>query len=162
MAQVSDERMFAFEHKGWSIDVTIWNEHSMLAPPQLLFDFNNVLNAHKMHDLMKAARVSRDTPFAIVSLLATKGEHFTRLRDRAQETGECIVALTAKIKGDRKSVETGMKNRVMHLLHWENDAKWAIDDKPHEWFSDDAPPVSKPSVMKLDPSKKPVYCVRLC
>ena len=115
--------------------MTIWNEAA--APdPKVLFDYNNVLNAYPMELLAKQARVT-GLPYAIVSLLMTQGDNFNNLRERAKNTGECIIALTAKIKGNRVKVETSLKYVAMKKMHWEN-VQCAIDDKPHEWYHSDS------------------------
>jgi hypothetical protein len=145
------EREFTVGHKGYMLKVRVWNEHGV--DPVVLYDYNNVLNAYSLESLQKAARTKQE-PYAIVSLLMTQGANFHGLRNRAKETGETIVAVTAKIKGDRKSVETGLKYQVMLKMHWTR-VKCALDDKPHEWYSTDEQ--KKPPKLPLDPRKKPVY-----
>lgn len=153
MMQSADEKTFSFEHKGEPIDVTVWN-YTRALQPRVLFDFNNVLNAYPLKVLQKETGAV-DKSYAIVSLLMTKGDNFQALKQRSLETGECIVALTAKIKGQRVEKETGLKYAAMKKLHWTS-VEFAVDDKPHEWFRSDA---SRRDVhlLALDPLKKPVY-----
>lgn len=150
------ERLTTMNHEQYIIDVTIWNE-KRTPNPQILFDYNNVLNAYEPRVLRDAARVP-DVPYAIVSLLRTKGDNFNALRERSKKTGETIVALTVKIQGQKERVERCMKYKVMKLLHW--NSKWAFDDKPHEWCkTQKSIPVLKR--LKLDPSKKEVFMIPL-
>jgi hypothetical protein len=152
MSQPAAEKTFSFEHRGEHIEVTVWNFNRVLQP-HVLFDFNNVLNAYPLKLLQKETG-TLDQPYAIVSLLMTKGHNFEGLHQRALETGECIVALTAKIKGERVKKETGLKYQVMKKLHWKN-VQFAVDDKPHEWYSDSE--IFATQLLSLDASKKPVY-----
>ena len=147
------ERTFTYPHKEHIIDVTIWNETEN---PLVLYDFNNVLNAHTLEKLQSVAR-TKDKPYAIVSFLHTKGKNFIALKQRAQDTGECIVALTSKLKGNKKWIETGLKNKVINLMEWEN-VECAIDDKPHEWYDNKN---SRSVKLRLNPQKKQVYLVKL-
>lgn len=155
-AQPWTERNTSFKHEGYIVSVSIWNEHST-PNPQILFDYNNVLNAYDPAVLRTAAGVP-DVPYAIVSLLRTRGDNYEALRQRSISTGETIVALTVKIHGEKERVETCMKYKAMGLLRWKS--KWAFDDKPHEWYSK---PHSKPNLspLKLDKNKKPVYMIPL-
>lgn len=146
------ERQFTYEHEGYIITATVWNEAA--APdPRVLYDFNNVLNAYSMELLQRRAEVE-NLPYAIVSLLMTQGTNFHSLKDRAKERGECIVALTAKLKGDRTRKETCLKYKIMKLMHWKN-VICALDDKPHEWFP--SPGVKLGKKLPLNPKKKPVF-----
>lgn len=150
------ERNISFKHEGYIVNVSIWNEHST-PDPQILFDYNNVLNAYEPEVLRTSAGVP-DVPYAIVSLLRTRGDNYEALRQRSISTGETIVAITVKIQGEKERVETCIKYKVMLLLRWKS--KWAFDDKPHEWYSK---PHSKPNLypLKLDKNKKPVYMLLL-
>jgi hypothetical protein len=146
------ERVFEYDHEGYRIRAAVWNEHA--APdPRVLFDFNNVLNAYPMELLQKRAGVL-NLPYAIVSLLMTQGANYHELKKRAEETGECIVALTARLKRKREHVETCLKYKCMKHMHWKN-VICALDDKPHEWYSDPKKKVGKK--LPLDPKKKAVY-----
>jgi len=147
------ERRTSFQHEGYSIKVSIWNEHGVV--PQILFDYNNVLNAYTPEQLRTAANVP-DVPYAIVSLLRTTGDNYEALKQRAQTTGETIVALTVKIHGQKEKVETCMKYKAMKLLRW-GTVKWAFDDKPHIFYS--KPNQVKPQPLPLDHNKKPVYLI---
>ena len=84
----------------------------------------------------------------------TQGANYQNLKKRAEETGECIVAITARLKQQRKQVETSLKYQLMKKMHWEN-VICAIDDKPHEWYADADTKVGKK--LSLDSQKKPVY-----
>jgi len=151
------ERVFFYEHDGYRIQATIWNEANN---PQILFDFNNVLNAYTQNELLKASKIE-NMPYAIVSLLMTTGDNFKSLKEQAYRTGECIVALTAKLKGNRKQHETGLKYAVMKKLGW-NKVLYAFDDKPHEWMHPrqiDIGRQDNATVLDLDPKKKPVYLI---
>ena len=141
-----EEREFTFEHEGFPIAVTVWNE-SATPQPQMLFDFNNVLNVYTMESLQLATGTT-SLPYAIVSLLVTKGHNFLGLKERSYQTGETIVALTCDAKGDRFKVETGMKYQVTRLLGW-TEVQTAVDDKPHEWLWTASP--SRQQVSVLDP-----------
>ena len=154
-------REFTYAHRGYVVTATVWNEAA--APdPRILFDFNNVLNAYTMRELHAAAKTFPGAPYAIVSLLSSKGLNFAALGQRAAETGECIVALTVKIRGNRVESETGIKHSAMKRMHWAG-VEHAIDDKPHEWHEptkDGA--VALPQIrLLMDASKKPVYLVQL-
>lgn len=109
------ERLFTYPHQEYIINVTVWNEFKDPTEVEVLYDCNNVLNAYSMETLQKQARTV-DKKYAIVSLLYTKGKNFLGLKEQAKRTGECIVALTAKIKGNRKMVETGLKYKVMKKI----------------------------------------------
>ena len=148
------EKTFSFDHQGEQIDVTVWNFTKQLQP-HVLFDYNNVLNTYSLETLQKVAG-AQNKSYAVVSLLMTKGDNFLALKQRSLETGECIVALTAKIKGDRVKKETGLKYTAMKKLHWQA-VEFAVDDKPHEWYDDIFPT----HLLPLDPLKKPVYKVVL-
>ena len=151
------QRVFTYPHEGYTIKVTVWNEAA--APnPQVLFDYNNVLNAYELAFLQRRAHV-KNLPYAIVSLLMTEGKNFQNLRERAKRTGECIMALTSKFKQRRLQAETCLKYRVMELMNWKN-VICALDDKPHEWYSTPKNKVGKK--LKLDPNKKPVYKILIC
>lgn len=146
------EREFTYKHNGYLITATVWNEAS--APdPIVLYDYNNVLNAYTMEELQKEGGL-QNLPYAIVSLIGGKGQYFQNLMDRAKEKNECIVALTAKIRGDRVNTETCLKYVAMKKMHWKN-VKWAVDDKPHEWYKTPTNKVGKK--IKLDENKKDVY-----
>ena len=147
------ETIFTLDHNGYLFQVTAWNLDAC-KNPKILFDYNNVLNVYTRQELLKAAKLEPQ-PYAIVSLLMTTGENFQSLKKQAQETKECIVAVTAKIKGNRQAVETGLKYAVMKKLHWS--AMAAFDDKPHEWFSPEGKYQYRQ--LKLDAQKKPVYVI---
>lgn len=152
------EQTFQFDHLGYTVDVTVWNKTSV-EQPLVLFDFNNVLNAYEL-DFLQQQSNTQNQPYAIVSLLVGKGKNFQSLKQRALDTGECIVALTCKTTGGklgRHQFEQGVKLRVMIILNWHK-AMVALDDKPHEWLPRGAP---LPKPLKLDPSKKPIYKVFL-
>jgi hypothetical protein len=106
-----------------------------------------------MSFLQKRAGVE-NLDYAIVSLLMTQGANFHSLKKRAKETGECILALTSRFKKQRLQAETCLKYRAMELMGWK-EVICAIDDKPHEWYSNPKKKVGKK--MNLDPKKKPVY-----
>jgi len=145
-------REFKYEHEGHVVTATVWNEKS--APnPRVLFDFNNVLNAYEMSYLQRCGGIE-NLPYAIVSLLNSQGRNWKVLRERAKESGECIIALTVRVKGQRVKVETCLKHRAMELMGWSN-VICAIDDKPHEWYS--TPEKKCGKKMKLDPMKKSVF-----
>ena len=151
---MATERVFVYQHKGFDVTATVWNAES--APdPEVLFDFNNVLNAYSMNELQRVAKVV-GKPYAIVSLLMSQGKNFQDLKRRASETKECIIALTTKLKKNRQEVETGLKFRIIELMRWRR-VSVAIDDKPHEWFN----PVRKNVIreLPLDPKKEPVFMV---
>lgn len=141
-----EEREFTFEHEGFPVCVTIWNESST-PQPRVLFDYNNVLNVYTIESLQRETETS-GLRYAIVSLLITKGHNFLNLRERSYQTGETIVALTCESKGDQFKVETGIKYLVTELLGWTEFQK-AIDDKPHEWLSTISP--SRQQISVLNP-----------
>lgn len=148
------ERNISYDHNGFKIGMTIWNESS--APdPRVLFDYNNVLNAYTMEQLQKAGGIE-NLPYAIVSLLRTRGNNYMNLRERAKDTGECIIAVTAILKGNRVEAETSLKHRVIGIMGWKN-VLFGIDDKPHEWYKNPQTPRGKK--LKLSANKKPVYKV---
>lgn len=147
------ERSFTYPHNGYIVNATIWNE---IKDPHVLYDYNNVLNTFTLETLEKAAN-TEGKEYAIVSLLRTKGDNYNDLKQMAMEDGECIVALTLKFRGNRVKIETGLKYKVIKLLRWKN-VECALDDKPHEWYSDTC---KKSQDLKLDHHKKPVYMVKL-
>ena len=149
-------RTFTYLHQGYTVLATVWNEASAL-DPLVLFDYNNVLNAYPMEYLQKQAGVI-GCRYAIVSLLITQGRNFEGLRERARQTGECIVALTVKVNGNREVFETGLKYRAMQLMHWHH-AICALDDKPHEWYAPNQK--KKGKRVKLQPQKKPVFRIEI-
>lgn len=162
----TSSKTFVLEHKGYQVQVTVWNESK--TPPVVLYDYNNVLNTYSLPVLAKAAKLEDTLPYAIVSLLYTSGEHYQALQKRAESTGETVVALVVKIKGDRLQTETGLKYALMKRMHWLPNVRWAVDDKPHEWQSPrpthsgvsvTSATSGIPQLLALDPTKKPVYLV---
>jgi hypothetical protein len=134
--------------------MTIWNESK--EKPRVLYDYDNVLNAYSLDRLARAAGTV-DWPYAIVSLLATQGDNFEQLRRLSEETKQCVVAITAKFRGNRVDCETGVKYIAMCEMHWNDTVECALDDKPHEWFGNQN---QNPILLDLDKDKKPVYCIR--
>lgn len=59
------EREFIYEHQGVDVIATIWNEASN---PQILYDYNNVLNKHTISELQTKAKIQIGSTYAIVSL----------------------------------------------------------------------------------------------
>lgn len=143
----------SFDYKGHLVDVSIWN---YTKTPIILFDYNNVLNVYSRETLCESANISTEHPYAIVSYLLGKGENYENLHKRALETGECIVAITARVKENRHDFETGLKTATVKKLHW-NTPILAFDDKPHEWTSDP----TKKTKLNLDNTKKDVYKIIL-
>jgi len=149
---------FSIKNNTIDFDVTVWNECK--SSPIVCFDFNNVLNAYTMKELVETAKFYNSS-YAIVSLLHGKGRNYWDLYRRSKETGECIVAITLKDKSQRrqlKHAETSLKWTVIRALKW-NDVEWALDDKPHEWKNPEKELQAKP--LKLDPTKKDVYKIKI-